>query len=213
MSRTFADRAEAGRELARKLLSQDWHEPVVLGLARGGVPVAREVALALDAALDVTVSRKIGAPGRPEFGVGAVTPDGPPTYDQASLRALGLRPDELDRACAQERAEANRRVRRYLAGREPVPVTGRDVILIDDGLATGVTARAAVRQLLESEPRRVVFGAPVCAPEGAAALANEADDVVCVALPEQFRAVGQWYRAFDQISDEEVIDLLRATHR
>lgn len=208
--RRFADRRTAGRQLAGWVRQQEWSDPVVLGLARGGVPVAAEVARELDAPLDVAVSRKIGAPGRPEFGVGAVTADGPPYYDERILRMLGLDHGDLEQACADQRAEARRRVRRYLRGREPVAVRGRDVLVVDDGLATGVTATAAVRDVRQAEPRRLVFAAPVCAPEAAAQLRAEVDEVICLAEPEDFAAVGQWYDDFAQTTDNDVVSLVRA---
>ncbi|SFQ42679.1 Predicted phosphoribosyltransferase [Amycolatopsis arida] len=204
----FLDRAEAGRRLARVLREQEWVDPVVLGLPRGGVPVAAVVAEELGAPLDVTVARKIGAPGRPELGVGAVTAEGPPIFDDDSLGLLGLTRADLNRTCAAERAEARRRQELYQRGRAPVPREGRDVIVVDDGLATGVTARAALRALGEDRPRRLVFAAPVCAPRSADRLRDAADDVVCVAEPENFRAVGQWYADFRQTSDDEVIEAL-----
>lgn len=205
---TFADRQEAGRRLADRLAAQEWVTPVVLGLPRGGVPVAAEVAAALGAPLGVEVARKIGAPGHPEFGIGAVTAHGPAIYDQQSLRALGLSTDDLAAACERERDEALRRVDSYRQGREPERLEGRDVILVDDGLATGVTATAALRSLRADGPRRLVLAAPVCAARAATALRAEADMVVCVSEPQDFQAVGQWYSDFRQTTDEEVIDLL-----
>lgn len=207
--RKFADRRTAGRRLAGWVRQQDWSDPVVLGLARGGVPVAAEVARELDAPLDVAVSRKIGAPGRPEYGVGAVTADGPPYYDDRILRMLRLDPRDLEQVCADQRAEARRRVRRYLRGREPVALRGRDVLVVDDGLATGVTATAALRDARQAQPRRLVFAAPVCAPEAAAQLRGEVDDVMCLAEPDDFAAVGQWYDDFTQTTDNEVVSFLR----
>ncbi|MFJ8915916.1 phosphoribosyltransferase [Amycolatopsis sp. NPDC102389] len=208
--RTFADRRTAGQELARLLRERNWSDPVVLGLARGGVPVAAEAARELGAPLDVAVARKIGAPGHPEFGVGAVTAEGPPYYDTDTLRRIGLNPHDLKQTCEAERAEARRRLHRYHAGREPVAMRDREVLILDDGLATGVTATAALRAAREAEPRRLVFAAPVCAPESAALLGREADEVLCVAKPEDFRAVGQWYEDFTQTTDEEVVSLLEA---
>jgi predicted phosphoribosyltransferase len=203
----FADRADAGARLADRLTGMSWSNPVVLGLARGGVPIARRVADALAAPLDVAVARKIGAPAQPEFGIGAVTADGPPRYDERTLAALGLPLEDLREACERERAEARRRLQRYRQCRDPVPLTGRDVILVDDGLATGVTARAALGELRAAGPARLVFAAPVCARDSRDALCAErdADDVVCLSAPTEFGAVGFWYRDFGQTSDEEVL--------
>ncbi|TLW94373.1 phosphoribosyltransferase [Saccharomonospora piscinae] len=206
--RIYADRGEAGRVLAEALRDADWVEPVVLGLARGGVPVAAEVAAALGAPLGVAVARKIGAPGRPEFGVGAVTAHGPVVVDEYSVRMVGMTHDELDQAGDAQREEALRRLGVYQRGRDPERLEGRDVIVVDDGLATGVTATAALRALRREGPRRLVFAAPVCAPPAAAALRAEADAVVCVSEPPQFQAVGQWYRNFSQTGDDEVVTLL-----
>ncbi|HET6710510.1 phosphoribosyltransferase [Amycolatopsis sp.] len=206
--RIFADREDGGRRLAGELRGRRWADPLVLGLARGGVPVAAVVAQRLGAELDVAVARKIGAPGHREYGVGAVTPDGPAIYDEAGLRALKLTAARMARAESRERAEARRRLERYRAGREPPGVTGRDVLLVDDGLATGVTATAALRAVRVARPRTLVFAAPVAAPGAAARVRLEADDVVCVAAPRGFRAVGQWYADFRQLGDDDVLDLL-----
>jgi putative phosphoribosyl transferase len=206
----FADRGVAGARLAERLRALPWSDPVVLGLARGGVPVARRVADALHAPLDVAVARKIGAPGRREFGVGAVTADGPARYDVRSLAALRLVPADLRADGEREQHEARRRLVRYRQGRPPVPVTGREVVLVDDGLATGVTARAALEHLRRDGPRRLVFAAPVCARDSAAALLRDgdADTVVCVARPARLGAVALWYRDFRQVDDDEVLAAL-----
>lgn len=209
---TFSDRQDAGTRLGDRLAEQHWVDPLVLGLARGGVPVADVVAQRLGGQLDVLVARKIGAPGHPEFGIGAVTAEGPPVFDESNLRRLGLTPEDLAEACEAERAEARRRERTYHGDREPVPCADRDVIVVDDGLATGVTATAALRSVREQRPRRLTFAAPVCSVDGAARLREEADNVICVALPELFRAVGQWYRDFAQTTDEQVTELLAAAH-
>nr|WP_158887177.1 phosphoribosyltransferase family protein [Amycolatopsis anabasis] len=208
--RAYADRRAGGQALAALLRDRDWHEPVVLGIARGGVPVAAVVAGELDAGLDVVVARKIGAPGRPELGIGAVTAHGPPIYDENALYALDLSRAELTPACERERAEARRRVAAYQHGREPEELHGRDVIVVDDGLATGVTATAALRAVRERQPRRALFAAPVGAPSAVRKLREEADEVVCAAQPDRFRAVGQWYRNFRQTPDDEVVALLAA---
>jgi putative phosphoribosyl transferase len=207
----YTDRRDAGQVLAERLRRRDWHAPVVFGIARGGVPVAHEVAEELRAPLRVMVARKIGAPGRPEFGVGAVTAEGPPTYDGQSLWMLGLSPADLEPSRRVEQAEARRRVRAYQEDEEPGSLRGRDVIVVDDGLATGVTATAALRAAREREPARLVFAAPVCAPSAPGALLGEADDVVCPLRPSGFQAVGEWYGDFRQTTDEEVVRLLRET--
>lgn len=206
----FADRNEAGDRLGACLQQMEWTNPVVLGLARGGVPVAARVAEAIGAELDVAVARKIGAPGRPEFGIGAVTADGPALYNEPVLARLGLTPDDMRETCEREQQEALRRISRYREGREPVPIAGRDVLVVDDGLATGVTARAALRQLRTAGPRRLVFAAPTCAPESRSDLLAEgvADDVICVITPAGFGGVGEWYRDFSQTTDEEVLHAL-----
>lgn len=204
----FADRDDAGRRLAERLAAITMTNPVVFGLARGGVIVAEPVAAALAAPLEVAVARKIGAPGRRELGVGAVTADGPPIYDERSLRILRLRPEDLARSCEAERAEARRRVERYRDGRAAEPVAGRDVVLVDDGLATGVTARAAVRALREQQPRRVLLAVPVGARSSAEVLETEVDELICLHRPPDFGAVGLWYRDFGQVDDDEVLAVL-----
>jgi predicted phosphoribosyltransferase len=201
----FANRREAGRALAARLAEQSWHDPLVLGLPRGGVPVAREVARELGAELDVVVARKIGAPGHPEYGVGAVTADSEPIYDPNVLRALHLTEEQLSRTCDEERAEAARRTALYRGDRPPPRVGGRDVIIIDDGLATGVTARAALHWVTRHAPSRVVIAVPVAAEESLRAFRAE---VVAVLVPRHFGAVSRWYDRFDQTTDAEVLSAL-----
>jgi putative phosphoribosyl transferase len=216
MVERFADRADAGRRLAEVLRpgpgealgGEPWVDPVVLGLARGGVAVAAEIARVLPGALEVAVARKIGAPGRPELGVGAVTADGPPLYDETTLAGLGLAPGDMERTCEQERAEARRRLQRYRNGRPPVPLADRDVVLVDDGVATGVTARAALRGLRRHRPYRLVLAVPVCAAPAVRALAVEADAVRWVLRPRLLGAVARWYEDFHQMDDDEVLELL-----
>lgn len=180
----------------------------MLGLPRGGVPVAYEVAAVLGAELDVVVARKIGVPWRPELGVGAVAGDGPPVFDAGVLSLVGLRPDELDPVVETERAEVRRRLARYRGDRPPPRVAGRAVVVVDDGLATGVTARAALGALRQQGAGRLVFAAPVCAAEPARALRGAADQVLCLHCMDDFIAVGRWYDDFTQITDEEVVELL-----
>lgn len=203
----YADRADAGRALGAELARMLWQRPVVYGLARGGVPVAAQVATALAAPIRVCVARKIGAPGQPELALGAVTAEGPATFDSRLLRAFDLASDNLHDRVEAERAEARRREDSYRMP-EPIDVTGRDVIIVDDGLATGATARAAVRSMREAGPARVVLAVPVGAPEAVEALDREADLVVCPRSPAAFSAVGQWYRDFRPTTDEEIRTLL-----
>jgi putative phosphoribosyl transferase len=206
----FLDRIDAGRQLARRLLATREESPVVLGLPRGGLPVALEVARALGAPLDVLVSRKLGAPESPEYGIGAIAEGGAVYLRDDAIREIGLSERDVAEIAEREGAEVERRVRRYRGVRPPVEVRGRTVILVDDGIATGGTARAAVRALRERGAARVVLAVPVVARRTAERLAAEVDALVFVEAPEDFYAVGQWYEDFRQTSDEEVEACLAA---
>lgn len=206
----FADRRDAGHRLASRLRELEWREPLVLGLVRGGVPVAAEVAARLHGELDAAVARKIGAPGNPEAAIGAVTPEGEPMFDERALRVLRLDEDALSEAVAAERERAVEQRRRFSRG---VPVADRDVLVVDDGLATGLTACAALRDLRTRGPRSLVLAAPIASPEAVRGLCGgDADEIVTLDQPPDFRGVGQWYENFRQVPDEEVLAALRAPH-
>lgn len=210
----FEDRADAGRRLARRLARYGDEDPVVLALPRGGAPVAAEVARALGAPLDVFVSRKLGAPDQPELGIGAVAQGGARVLNARIVEHLGITEGYLDRITRRELAEVERRLRLLRGEGRPEPeIEGRTAILVDDGLATGVTARAAIRALRQRGPRRLVLAVPVCPPQTARAIAPEVDDLVCLETPEDFVAVGLWYRNFDQTTDDEVVALLEQARR
>ncbi|HEU5219781.1 MAG TPA: phosphoribosyltransferase family protein [Gemmatimonadales bacterium] len=205
----FADRKDAGRELAHKLEKYRGSSPVVLGLARGGVPVAAGVAAYLEAPLDVLVVRKVGAPFQPELAIGALAGD-LLWLNRPLIAALDISVEQVDRAVARERVEVERRETLYRLGRPAVALEGHIAIVVDDGLATGATAVAALHALRRKEPKAIIFAAPVCSHEGADLVAEEADDVVCLEHPADFYAVSQAYGSFAQVSDEEVRETLEA---
>jgi len=204
----FKDRRDAGRRLAGHLDRFAALEPIVVGMPRGGVPVAAQVAAHLCAPLDIVVVRKIGCPWRPELGIGAIAEGGVHVLNEALIRDIGVRRDQLEASMTAEAEELARRVRRYRGGRAAVPVEGRTVILVDDGLATGYTARAAIETLRRAGASRVILAVPVAPQDSVTALRNVADEVVVVETPADFFGVGQAYRAFTQTPDEEVIAIL-----
>lgn len=206
----FADRRDAGRQLAPLTERFRGEQPVVVGMARGGVPVAAEVADALGAPMDVVVVRKIGAPDEPEFALGALAEAGVRVIADDVVAALGIRSDELDALVARQQRELDARLARYRGNTPPLPVQGRTVLLVDDGLATGRSARAAARSLRARGAERIVFAVPVAARQPLGQLRDVVDEVVCVEAPADLWAVGGWYRDFRPTSDAEVVALLEA---
>ena len=209
---TFKSRRDAGRKLALRLSAYKDACPVVLALPRGGVPVAYEVARALNAPLDVIVVRKLGAPGQPELGIGAIVDGDHPrsVLNEDVVRALDVPKEYVQREVDLELREIRRRQEIYRRGRRPEPIEGRTAIVVDDGIATGGSVRAALRGVRRSRPKRLVLAVPVAPEETIESLREEADEVVCLSTPPYFHAVGQFYDDFRQTSDEEVVQLLDA---
>ncbi|HML06960.1 MAG TPA: phosphoribosyltransferase family protein [Xanthobacteraceae bacterium] len=207
----FRNRAEAGRKLAVALAEYKDQAPVVLALPRGGVPVAAEVAAAFAAPLDLILVRKIGVPFQPELAMGAIVDGRTPIIvrNEDVIRHAGIDEAEFSAVCDAEFAEIERRRQRYLGGRERAVIAGHTAIVIDDGIATGATTRAALRATRARDPKRLVLAVPVAPTDSLAELRVEADDIVCLEAHEMFGALGFYYHDFRQISDEEVIELLQ----
>jgi putative phosphoribosyl transferase len=209
---SFVDRVDAGRQLAEALLVLDIPDPLVLALPRGGVPVAFEVAKALHAPLDVLIVRKIGAPGHDEYGIGAVVDGADPQLilNEEALRIVNPPPGYVERKMKQQLEEIERRRSAYIGTRAPMPVKDRNVIVVDDGIATGGTVRAALKSLRQSKAESITLAVPVAPQDALDLIAPDADHILCLERPPIFNAVGQHYRDFAQVSDEEVIHLLHA---
>ena len=207
----FRDRAEAGRELGRRLREEYGDRPdvLVLGLPRGGVPVAREVARILDAPLDVLVVRKLGVPTQPELAFGAIAAGGVRHVDREMVRRLGLSEEQIEDVVSREREELRRREVEFRGDAGELEVEGRTVLVVDDGVATGATLQAALRVLREADAGRVVVAVPVAPSESLRELEEDADEVVCLRTPEPFFAISPHYRSFPQTSDEQVRRILR----
>ncbi len=205
----FIDRIDAGLRLAERLEDYRAREPVILGLVRGGVPVAFAVAITLDAPLDFIVVRKLGVPSQPELGMGAISEDGVRIINEEVIRMTEVTPNHLASVEKLERAALERRTLRFRRNRPRVPLAGRTVLVVDDGVATGSTARAACRTARLRGATQVVFAVPVAAANAIDALHQDADTVICIETPQSFTSVGEWYENFTQTSDEEVIALLR----
>jgi len=209
----FKDRRDAGRRLAKALAGYKEQQPVILALPRGGVPVAAEVAATLNAPLDLILVRKIGVPFQPELAMGAVVDGGAGApivvRNEDVIRLAGIDAAEFKAVCDSELAEIERRRQRYLGSRKRVDVDGRTAIVIDDGVATGATTRAALRATRMRKPKRVVLAVPVAPTESLAVLHGDADDVICLEDHELFGAIGFYYADFSQVGDEEVIEILK----
>ena len=203
----FRDRREGGVRLVELIEELGLHDPVVLALPRGGVPVAAELARGLGVGFDVIVARKVGAPNQPELGIGAVAEGGATVYSDRARRILDVDDEQFELMAGQVRAEVDRRVQRYRGDRRLPELAGRDVLIVDDGLATGVTAEAAIAAVTDGAPNRIVIAVPAGARDTVERLRDRAE-VVSVVTPGRFRAVGEWYDDFRQTTDEEVVAAL-----
>jgi putative phosphoribosyl transferase len=208
---TFRDRSDAGRRLAKALSSYNDRHAVVLALPRGGVPVAAEVAAALDAPLDLILVRKIGVPTQPELAMGAVVDGTAPIVvrNEEVIELSGTTADEFDAACTRELAEIERRRQLYIGERPRAEITGQVVIVIDDGIATGATTQAALQAIRNRNPKELVLAVPVAPPDTITKLRQEVDALICLETPEFFGAIGYYYRDFRQVSDQEVVAILK----
>jgi predicted phosphoribosyltransferase len=207
----FQDRSDAGRRLAKALLGYKGRNAVVLALPRGGVPVAAEVAAALDAPLDLILVRKIGVPTQPELAMGAVVDGAAPIVirNEEVIGLSGTTADEFDMTCARELAEIERRRQLYIGERPRAEIAGQVVIVIDDGIATGATTLAALQAIRNRKPKELVLAVPVAPPDTIRELRQEVDALICLETPELFGAIGYFYRDFRQVSDEEVVAILK----
>ncbi|NQV13731.1 MAG: phosphoribosyltransferase [Parcubacteria group bacterium] len=207
----FRDRAEAGQKLAEALQKYEGQkDAIVLFLPRGGVVLAVEVVRALDLPMDLVVPRKIGAPLNPEYAVGAITEDGEGIFNEEVVAELGIKQKQLKEIVAQEKKEAQRRLRTYRGDRPPLDLAGQTVIIVDDGIATGLTMRAAIKSVKAKGAAKVIVAVPVAARDSLEKIKREVDEVVCLDTPRFFGAVGAFYQVFGQVEDEEVVELMKA---
>lgn len=207
----FRNRTDAGIQLADQLSEKFYEQPLVLALARGGVPVGFEVAKKLRAPLDTVVVRKIGLPHNPEYGIGAIAPGDVLILDVHTIKSLGISKKEVDMAVRKEMEEMERRIVHYQSGKWTAEFVAKTIIVIDDGLATGVTARAALESVrFNYKPSQLIFASPVCAADSIQTLNEFADEVICLLKPDSLVSVGMWYETFDQVTDEEVLACLSA---
>lgn len=206
----FISRIHAGQILAKELLHTSKKLPIVLGLARGGVIVASEVARRLHAPLDVLVVRKIGSPQNPEFGIGAISEDDVVLWERESIQRAGLCDEDLEKMKAKEEDELHRRITLYRKGKPLPEMTGKTVIIVDDGVATGVTARAAIKTVQKHGPSEFIFASPVCSGESFQDIKKEATYTKCCIVPSDMQAIGKYYQDFHQVTDKEVLEALLA---
>ena len=205
----FKDRIDAGQRLANELSSLVDQEYVVLGIPRGGVTVAYEVATKLGIPLDVVISHKVGAPYNHEVAVGAVTEGGNVFWDERLMKILGVMPDLLEGAVKEVAKEIERRTKLYRGGKSKIDLKGKNIVLVDDGIATGFTLLAAVRSIKNQNPLSITLAIPIASKEALHKIEGEVDRIICLEIPEDFRSVGQFYEEFVQITDDEVIELLK----
>lgn len=208
----FNDRTEAGIKLALELAKYKFQDPLILALPRGGVPIAKEIALELKASMDVLIVRKIGAPFDQEYGIGGMAEDFFPLFNEEARRPFVAYSAEIDEIVSEEKVELKRRIAHYRGGRLLPSMKGRSVILVDDGIATGITATAAAKFIRGMNAKEVIIASPVCPREINQTLQKYADQVICLNRPSPFLGVGQWYKDFRQVSDAEVMSILREFH-
>lgn len=209
----YKDRFDAGHKLAEKLIKYKDENPIIIALPRGGVVIGYEAAKMLNAPMDIIVTRKIGAPFQPEFGIGAIAPNGIKILDTETVRFLGISEAEIEKIIEQETIEMNRRIKLYRENLPELHLSKKTVIIVDDGLATGVTARAAILAIKQMNPEKVILAVPVSPPDTAEKFRREVDEFICLNEPPDFYAIGAYYENFEQVSDEEVINLLRITKK
>ncbi len=212
MSFFFENRAEAGRQLGQTLARLQLTRPLILALPRGGVVVGDEVAKILHAPMDVVIARKIGAPGNPEFGIGSISEDEKPHFQSESLKYFKLENGLKDFMVLEEKGELRRRIEKYRKGKPLGDMSGRTIVVVDDGLATGVTAEAAASYLRTLNPARLILAVPVGPTEISTKLKNSFDQIVCLKSLENLQSVGMWYREFEQVEDSEVLEVLQKYH-
>lgn len=211
MFSAFKDREDAGEQLAEALREEGVEADIVLAIPRGGLPLGRAVADALDVPLDIVVAKKIGAPGNPEYAIGAVASDGSTWRNESAIQQTGSTDEYFQKQAEKKMKEAQQKARRYRGDKLDVTISGRSVVVVDDGVATGSTVRACLSKLQKLDPERLILAVPVGSPRTVAELEEIADEVICLESPERFRAVGQAYEHFTQVSDTDAIAYLEDT--